>query len=266
MAALPVLVAEDDDRLGKGGVFSRKEGPAEKGANAEDVEEARGNDAGVDSLRWPVPHEREGHRMVLDERLERGARPPIGFELGVGEPERREVGAAGGRALFQEDHAGRLGVGERPQQHVFDDAEDGGVDADSEGERRDRDEKEASRAAERAEGVAQVLAQGIDERESAESAHVLLGARDPAERPLGGVARLDGIHPSLDVLPDLHLQMEEELLVELPLEPPPFRQGAEALEEHPAQLVWRMRATAPARRVQFSVSSLSWRLPAAVRR
>src|SRR3982751_1051726 len=55
----------------------------------------------------------------------------------------------------------RLGDGQRAEQNGVDDAEDRAVDADAEGEREQRDQREAGSLPEAPHGVADVLRQGF---------------------------------------------------------------------------------------------------------
>jgi hypothetical protein len=73
-----------------------------------------------------------------------------------------EVQGAAARAAFVEgfvktDQAIGLGKRERTKQRAFDDGEDGGIRADPEGERSNRDDAEGRRFPEKSERVADVV-------------------------------------------------------------------------------------------------------------
>ncbi len=158
--ALPVLVAQDQYRLGSDRVLSRKERPAQNRPHLQHVEEAGGDDSGVDSLRDAVPQEGEGHRVVLDHGLESSARRSIEIELRNGERQwgkRGKVTSGRRGPPIDQNHTGRVGVGKRLEEHVLHDAEDRGVHAHAEGEGRDHDEGETRRAPQNADRGASVL-------------------------------------------------------------------------------------------------------------
>src|SRR5579883_513191 len=61
-----------------------------------------------------------------------------------------------------------MGIGQRLEQNGIDDTENGGVGADTQGERQDRDSGKSRTLAERAKGVAEVLEKGIKPGQPAE--------------------------------------------------------------------------------------------------
>ncbi len=85
VAALPVFVAQNEDGLGPDGVLPRKERAAQERSHSKDVEKARGDDTGIDSLRNTVAEEGEGHRVILDQGFESRGRASTLLELGDGE-------------------------------------------------------------------------------------------------------------------------------------------------------------------------------------
>ena len=76
------------------------------------------------------------------------------------EGEARVLDARRDLRLAQVHDAVGLGVGQRPQQHAVDDAEDGGVGADAEAERQDEGEREPRHAGQRAQREADVVDHG----------------------------------------------------------------------------------------------------------
>ena len=156
-AVHPEPVAQHQHRLGAWLVLAGAEGASSQRAHAEHVEEVGRDDAGLHPAGLPLPEENEGHGVVLDERLHGPAPLPVvgqlqGRELRVDHP-------AEGRRLAEIDEALPVLVGQRPQQHAADHAEDRGVGADAEREGQHGDEREAGALAERAEGEAEVVQQ-----------------------------------------------------------------------------------------------------------
>ena len=74
-------------------------------------------------------------------------------------------------------------VGQRPQQHAIDDAENRRVGADPERHRDDDHERETGIAAQAANAVTDVLGGDFDEARQPLVAHVVFDALDPAEQP-----------------------------------------------------------------------------------
>ena len=116
--------------------FRLGERPAELGADGHHAEEGRGDVRHADPGGEPLLA--DGDAAVVEERLLRehgdGAEPVVV----VGNARVRAVGDPGLRVqvAHQEDPV-RLGDGQRPQEDVVDDGEEGGVRADAEGEGQD---------------------------------------------------------------------------------------------------------------------------------
>src|SRR6185369_14472036 len=84
---------------------------------------------------------------------------------------RREWRGTGERhAMPQRDDAVGVGIGQRVEHHALDDREDGDVGSDGQRQRQDRRGGKAGRAAERPDGEAEVLPDGVYHR------RLLLGA------------------------------------------------------------------------------------------
>ncbi len=137
----------------------RSERAADDRLLAERREDARGDLAPVDTLRLARGAARalsaaqdEVRPVVAHQRLEDAVLVPHVLEVRDGEAHLRHLLGP----LGQEHQPLRLRVGQRPQQDGVDHAEDRGVGADPERERRDRDEREARRLPERARGEANV--------------------------------------------------------------------------------------------------------------
>ena len=74
-------------------------------------------------------------------------------KIGIGDGAKFEVGFA----FVHRDELLRMRVGQRVEEHTVDNREDGSVGADAEGQREDRDEREAGIFAQHARAIAQVL-------------------------------------------------------------------------------------------------------------
>src|SRR6185295_370902 len=82
--------------------------------------------------------------------------------------------------------------------------------------------------AQRAQGVAEVLQEGLDPSRAAHVTALLLDLAQIADDAVGGVAGLGGRHAGGDVLRGLLLQMEAQLGEELRLDPVPAEERAQA--------------------------------------
>ena len=139
-----------------------KKPAADDGLDAEQGEQVRRHAFGVQFFRLEPPA-RPGGEVEL-RIFERGD----GLEHGVARLPFHEVGGRDVAALqpvlavLLPDGDDARGIAEREvaQEHGVDHAEDGGIGADAEGQRQDRDGGEAGRLAEQAEPVAEVLRPG----------------------------------------------------------------------------------------------------------
>ena len=263
MAALPVVVAQHQHRVGAGQVVLGAEVPAEERRHAEEVEEVRRDDAGLDALRLGAAQQRERHRVVLDEALERLAGGAVVEELLLRETEARRRGLREG--LAQHHQPLGLAVGQRPQQHAVHDAEDRGVRPDPERERQYDGHGEGRRLPQAAQAVADVLHQALERPSAPGVAHPLLRLIHSAEAHARGAARVLFAHAGLPVLLGLQLEVHPQLGVELALETWPAAQRLQAepelvCERH-GYAVSSTRKTAAASRCQFCCSRSSWRSP-----
>ena len=100
----------------------------------------------------------------------------IGHRAGIRGGE-RQIGAR----FADPDQALGFRIRQRPQQHRIDDAEEGRVRADPDREQEDGDGGEPGTLADRAKRVAEILAEGIEARQTALIAVALLGGFDAAE-------------------------------------------------------------------------------------
>ena len=135
-------------------VVGRVEQAAKHGAEPHHVEVAAADDAGTDDARFAKADHREidgGELADGGQRLGAGANVPNlrDGELGVVDPD-------AGRALTQIDEVLFVLVDQRPEQHPADDAEDGGVGANTQRQRQDDRDGEALDAGQRPGGELEV--------------------------------------------------------------------------------------------------------------
>ena len=117
----------------------------------------------------------------------------------------------------------RARVGQRPQQHGVDDAEDGAVGADAERQRQHRRQRVTLVRAQRAQGEADVLrdvvhdvgAMAILDQSLARLTQLGLDGAPVPERVLGRAPRVGGCHPLVDVLVRAHLDVERQLAIDI---------------------------------------------------
>ena len=115
-------------------------------------------------------------------------------ELEAGEG--RAVGVA--EAGIEDGEAVGVGVGERAQENGVDEAEDGGVGADADGQGKDGEGGEGGAATQLAEGVAEILGEGFEGGSGAAVADGLLDLLDAAAVGEGGAAGFVGRHAGGD--------------------------------------------------------------------
>ena len=123
-------------------------------AGAEEAEVALGDVDAVELLRMVAGEVEAGAGQVVGGHLlEDAGLPLVGVELGNAGEE--IVGQDGGIEKF--DHAVGVGIAERLEQHCVDDAEDGGVGPDAQGQRGHGGEGEGGILAEHEERVFDVV-------------------------------------------------------------------------------------------------------------
>ena len=141
--ALPVAVRQHHDRRRGLLLVIGNQQAAPQRLHAEDLEEVRRHQPAGRAMRVAAAEHVEGPVAELDELVDGLRRGPV-----VGDFLEREAGvldAGAHRRLAEVHDAVGLGVGQRPQQHPVDDAEDGGVGPDAEAERQDEGQDEARR-------------------------------------------------------------------------------------------------------------------------
>ena len=156
--ALPEAVAQDDDRRLAGRVFIRPQQPSVERLRAEQVEQAGGRQNPFDPLRVLAGQQRAGAALRNRHLLERSVFGADVDELPRRRPVLRDVDAW--RSQPQHREPVRVGIRQRLEQQRVDDAEDGGVGADADGERDDDHQRQRGRAPQRPDGVAEVLQEG----------------------------------------------------------------------------------------------------------
>ena len=125
----------------------RPSGRPSAARRAEGLEELPATSAASSFERLSGAGQIERHRRSASHRVERARR-------------RAQIRKLGGREVdLQRDEAPGIGIGKWREEHALDDAEDRGVGADAEGERRDGRQREAGALRESPERVLEVLRQ-----------------------------------------------------------------------------------------------------------
>ena len=150
----PEAIGEDDGAGGVGAVIVRVEQAAENGVQAHDVEVGAVHDAGADFAGFAEADHAEADGGEVAE-LADGLYARLQI-LDFGDGEIGVFDADAGGALADVDEAILVAIDERAEEDAADDAEDGGVGADAESERKDDGDGEAFGAGERAEGNFQI--------------------------------------------------------------------------------------------------------------
>jgi hypothetical protein len=155
---LPRSVGQDDFLVVVRPVFFRAEEPSDYGPRAEDIEPLHGDGRALQPFR--SDHRATAARVVVVAAAEdRGV-----LEDAAAVPRLRKIGNREGNAtevqlvIFgaQRQHALRIGNPGRMEEHLIDDAEDGGVRPDSQGQRSQRRKREPGASGERAGGKTQI--------------------------------------------------------------------------------------------------------------
>ena len=141
----------------------------------------------------------------------------------VGEQRIREAGGVAATLIHVSNDDQPFGLSHRQhaQEGGVDQAEDSGVGADSEREAENRDGGEAGALAHRTECIAQVQCHGFDQGKGPPVPIVFLHRVDASETAHSGIAGLRIVHPALQVVFGLHLQMEADLILQLALQAVP---------------------------------------------
>ena len=123
-----------------GGIVAGHEVATDGRRDAERSEEVGRHHADVHAVGFAVAEQDERHLVELDEAVECGELLAVVVELGDRHADVVEAGA--GRTLLHEDEPLAVGEGQRLEQHAANDAEDGRVRADAEGQRENGDQRE----------------------------------------------------------------------------------------------------------------------------
>src|SRR5687767_4114397 len=188
---LPESVADDGDGAVLAAVVQiifAIEDAAAFGRNAEDVEEIAADPEAVDDALFALLREVEATRAIGEGAGETVLMIANGFPQRNGEM----IVAADGEA----DQAMRIGHGKRTKHERVDDAEDRGVGADAERERKNSGDGEAARGHKIAPAVAKILRDRIEPTPAPGVAAFFAKARDVAELFArgAGVAHFGGAH------------------------------------------------------------------------
>jgi hypothetical protein len=128
--------------------------------HAEQREECGAGQTGADALGWPVAADEVAVALGVDgDGRERAAHLAHVFVFGIREHHLEMV--LRGEMTGEDHELVRVAIGQRPQQHAVDDAEDGAVGADAERQRQHRRQRHAGGAAQHARGEAHVFEQRL---------------------------------------------------------------------------------------------------------
>ena len=157
-AALPEPVAQQDHGWGAGSLVLHGECPAHPWGGSHHIEERRRDGGRCDTLGIVRPG--EAYLAVVEQRnaVECAA---LGRVQKVERIRHRQVELhESGRGVLEDDEPVGVGHRQRTQQHRVDDAEDGDVGADADGQRHDRDGREARAGGESAQEDAHLRHKG----------------------------------------------------------------------------------------------------------
>ena len=133
-----------------------------------------------------------------------------------------------GPALLHQHQAIRLRIRQRRQHNALDHAEDSGVGSDAESKREDCGGREARRAKELAQSVAEVLQQGFEERQPALPAVCFFGLRKAAKTVHCGFARLMPVQPVGQIFLCGQVDVRAQLFVEFRVKMLAAEEGCQA--------------------------------------
>ena len=153
----PETIAQDDDAVLAGNRLFRREKPPEGRRHPQRRERLGRQRSAIHAFHIGAVRDREGLRRIRGEALDHPGRLAPRLEREIAQPGLANNRAAARMVLRQDDDAIGCCVGQRPQQHAVDDGEDGGVDADGEGEREKSGDREARRTHHQSHRVAEIL-------------------------------------------------------------------------------------------------------------
>src|SRR5262249_18280498 len=143
------------------------------------------------------------------------------------------------RLLSHNDQLPALLIGQRAQQHAIYHAEDRRVHANAQRQRQNRQQREPRIAAQYARAKPYVLPDRFERAVALDIAALFFESLNPAKPAQGRLERLFRAHPAPHVLFGLHLQMEAQLALHLPLRPFDPEQRAQFAR----QTVWHTPAS-----------------------
>src|SRR5262245_30581666 len=143
------------------------------------------------------------------------------------------------RLLSQNDQLPALLIVIREPTHAVPHAEDRRVRANAQRQRQDRQQREPRIAAQYARAEPHVLPQRFERAVAFDIAALFFESLNPAKTAQGRLAGLFRAHPAPHVLLGLHLQMEAQLAIHLPLRPFDPEHRAQAAR----QTVWHTMAS-----------------------
>ena len=205
-----------------------------------------------------APH-RHGDVVLGGNGVERaGQTPPV-------EKIRRARGIRHARARrFPDAHdPGSVRERQRLDQHGIDQAEHRGRRADTEGQHRDHDRREAGVAAEQLDSVGRVLQQDLEPADTAPIAMGLGDSFDAAESQPCAASRFASRQARRDAVGLGHLEVSSDFALELAIETASPKKRGELMRD-PADVhafASRTRATSAVAFSQFATSTRSWRAP-----
>ena len=224
IAPPPERVADDDDAFAARLFFVRGELAALRDRHAEKREEVGGHASAAEALRFAIARDVAFPRPQGADAAEHGAGLlPLQVRL-HGDRQARELIAPLRNDHFHAVDFVRLGIGQRPQQHRVDDAEDGRVRADAEREREHGDAGESRASAEHPRRMPRVVPELLQPRPSPRGGGVFRDQREAAKLASGRGASLIARQSSRGSLVGLLGQMELELVAKVGFLAPPIGQ------------------------------------------
>ena len=193
-AADPDRVGEDDDVGGVGEIVFGAEEAAEGGTGRDEGQEVGGGVGDFDLLGIAFAGEGTVGDPDAGDLIELFCALAEVVELETGEGGTVGVAEAG----VEDGEAIGAGVGHRAEENGVDEAEDGGVGADADGQREDGESGKGGAATQLAEGVAEILGEGFECGPGAMVADGLLDLLDAAAVTQGGAAGFFGGHAGGD--------------------------------------------------------------------
>ena len=214
--AAPIRPAQHGHRAGFGGVVFGSNQASDRRFDSEHVEEAAVNILDIDVLPFRGVSAQGCSELDRGRKSDQSRQYVIVVSQVLVDFEVSAVEAWVGRELVEQlDKPPRVAHGKRAQQQGVEQAENGGVGADAESQRENRDGGEGGRATHRSQAVADVLPEPVERIPAPHFAGELLDvgavAELAADGAFGGLGRL----AAFDAVARRHGEMRLDLFVEV---------------------------------------------------